>query len=421
MLKDTMPAPDPDTESLKPFPIMNLAPELRERIYRELLLPDKARVNCATPASKMEIGSTSSLQPAILRASKQVHEEASRVLYKETNWILLTTDLSESNGLLPKFRQMLYPWVSMQHLERFPGTFVLQIGVRDGRSLPRRSKAMILIAQQDIQFFCFEISPFDDIEISLSFNAEAMQNPRTRDILLDCCRDIRGAGKIRMNGLYPFVAYAELLAQMRPIQHIQEFFERADRYRERGDLQRGLGHLLDAADIYRAGWYFLLSFLTRDWFRYLPGANDQRIAELREKLVPFSSGCADCLTKAGTPKKARQFIKKIVYDVLFINMTNQQYSSLHYYTALAFVAEREYFRAAGHFRVFLSFQPGHEGADQHVDAMEACLQTMPQTERCKVEAHLKNVMKPYRHRQPGSARLLEEETPDDHVSILSRR
>ncbi|KAF6233138.1 hypothetical protein HO173_008682 [Letharia columbiana] len=410
-IKGTTPPQDPDSETLKPFRAMNLPQELRDRIYRELLLPDKCRISRATTAWKGRAESPYSLQPMILRASKQVHEEASRVLYKETNWVLLTADegenfLGKSSGLLQDFRQMLYPRVSMQHLQRFPGTPVLRIELRDGGFLPRRDKIMMLITQQDVHFFFVDIPPTRYPEINLHFDAQAMLNPRTHDVLLDCCRDIRGMGQITISGFYSFAVYSELLAHMkRPIRHVQEFSERADRYKERGDLQLALRHLLDAADIYLAGWALLQSFFSQSWTKHLSGANPRSIAELKGKLINFSTECANCLTKAGIPKRARELLDITIQNAQSTGLRSHDYSMIYYNRGLALVAERNDIQAAKEFRVVLCLQRGHEGADGQVDAMEARLQDMPQTTRCTLEAYLKDIMKPYRHREPWSGLL----------------
>ena len=242
-----------------------------------------------------------------------------------------------------------------------------------------------------------------------------MQNPRTREILLECCRDIRirGPKKITIEQLYPLTARAELLHQMtEPIQYMHEISERADRYKERGDLQVSLGHLLDAADIYDAGWTFLQSSFNRG-FNRVHGANTQRIAELKDKLISFSIECAHCHIRIGTPRWAHRTLETVLQNGKFTAFKHQHYRTIYYHKGLACVAERNEIQAAKSFRIVLRLEPGHKGADEQFDAMEGRLESMPLTKRCGIEKYLMNIAKRYRHRKPGRARLSNEETAVD--------
>lgn len=99
-------------------------------------------------------------------------------------------------------------------------------------------------------------------------------------------------------------------------------------------------------------------------------------------------------------------------------LTKQQEIKAHFYKALTFVAEGDDVLASVEFRSVLSLQPGHAGADEQVDAMEAMLQTIPQAERCKVEAYQKGFMKSYRHGEPGISGLSRDEMPVDDISKM---
>lgn len=72
-----------DKNGLKASPILSLPRELRDQIYRELLLADKV-----IPTNRITGNAT--FEPAILRVSKQLHKECSRILYHENNWFIIT-------------------------------------------------------------------------------------------------------------------------------------------------------------------------------------------------------------------------------------------------------------------------------------------------------------------------------------------
>ena len=298
----------------------------------------------------------------------------------------------------------------MKHLERFPGTPVLRINVVDRKCRSRRIKDRMLVTQQDVHSFCRDIYRVSDFEIDLLFDADAMQNPSDRDVLVDCCRDIRGAKKvtiIRPDCPFP---YEELTTKLqKPIRHVQEISARADEYHQRGDLQLARRQLLDAADTFWAGHALLFSLIPSIWTAHLDGINPERIAYLTAKQITFPIKCADCLVKARMPKKA-QLILQMAFNT-FNNpcgVTLEQFSSMIFSLGLALEAAGDDAEAARKFHMVLALQPGHEGADYRLDLMEARLQTMEHRKRRMIRAYLKHIMISYRHREPGSQLIQEE-------------
>ena len=397
---DTIPSQTFDTKSFERF--LDLPRELRDQIYREWLLPDKSRVN---DSAVLRTASRYSLRPLILTANKKVHKEAAKVLYEETNWILLTTNYAEDDGLLQWFQKGMKPWVSVKHLERFPGTPVLRIDVVDRRSRSRRIKDRMLVTQQDVHYLCFSISELQDFEIRLFFDADAMQNPSVRDILVDCCRDIRGAKGVTITRPDCPFPYEELTAQLqKPIRHVQEISARADQYHQRADLQLARRQLLDAADTFWAGYSVIYVWIRT---RHLDGISFESMADLKEKQTTLSIKCADCLVKARIPKGAQRQLRLTLQLSLYSanfppGATFQHFSSFPFPLGLALEAAGDDAEAARKFHLALALHPGHEGADYHLDLMEARLQKMEHRKRRMIKAYLNHVMISYRHRLPGS-------------------
>ena len=397
---------NPGTESLQPFRIMDLPRELRDQIYRELLLPDKTRIDYRTRATANETGSPYSLQPAILGACKQVHEEAWKILYKETNWILMTVELGEDNDGISKLLRLFGEWVSMRGLEYFPGTPVLRVAVWLGISSHSGAKTMILITQQDIHLFCISFPWVLCYEVSLDFVEEAIQSQHTGDILLDCCREMRGVEKITMRQIPPSAVDAELLVQMRkPIRHIEEFSKRAETYNERGSRQLALRHFLDAADIYYVGWTILQTSFLSGQIEGLNGVDLESVANLKDKMIALLTDYAKCCMRAGIPYKARDWLQQVLFYSFETGLTSQHYGSIYYHKALTFLAERDDYNAIKDLHAVLLYEAGHRDADEQVDAIEVRLQTMPHAERGRIEKYLKEAIEPYRHRKLGDAGL----------------
>lgn len=126
----------------------------------------------------------------------------------------------------------------------------------------------------------------------------------------------------------------------------------------------------------------------------------------KELGTDFGISSAYCRTKAGLPKRSRVLLDSILADDgPHPSPTKQQEVRIHYYKGLAFVAEHNDLEALKEFRLVLCSEPGHEGADEEVDSMEARLPRMPQTKSCEVEAYLSFFVRPHRHREPGSAEI----------------
>ena len=333
-------------------------------------------------------------------ASKDVHAEAAKVLYKETNWILLTTNYADDDGLLQYFQKEMKPWVSVKHLERFPGTPVLRINVVDGISSSRRIKDRMLVTLQDLHHFCLEISRLPSFEIHLIFDADAMQDASVRDVLVDACRDIRGAKRvtiIRPDCPFP---YEELTTQLqKPMRHVREIRTRADQYHRRADLQLAQMQILGAADTFWAGFLLMYTLIRTTHLR----GRSKRMTRVKAKQITFSIKCADCLMEARLPVQAQQILRLALYLVNFPDgPTFQQFSSVPFALGLALAAAGKDAEAARKSQLTLALQPGHEGADHQLDLMEARLGTMEHRKRRMLKAYLNHIVISYRHRRPGS-------------------
>ena len=401
--KDTTPQ-NLDTKSSERF--LDLPRELRDHIYRELLLPDKNLIEGSENGSVTNPSSAYRLQPLILIASKDVHAEAAKVLYEETNWILLTTNYAEDDGLLQYFQKMTKPWVSVKHLDRFPGTPALRINVVDRESSSRRIKDLMLVTQQDVHHFCLDISQIPSFEIHLIFDADAMQNASVRDVLVDCCRDIRGAKKviiIRPDCPFP---YEELTTQLQqPMRHVREIWTRVDQYHQRADLQLAQMQLLSAADTFWAGFFLMFTLIRA---MHLNGGSKSMV-RIKAVQITFSIKCADCLMKARLPEQARRILTIALYRVNYPDgPTFQQFSWFPFPLGLASEAAGDDAEAARLFQLTLALQPGHEGADHHLDLMEARLGTMEHKQRRMLKAYLNHIVISYRHRLPGSQSFQED-------------
>ena len=394
---------------------MHLPRELRDGVYRELLLPKKVRGESRLAGRKRFYA----INPAILRVSKQTYKESSRVLYEETKWVLVATSEDE-NGMIPNMKRNTgYPFVDVQNPLCFPRTPVLRMDMTSPNENDKY-QAFMLVPQQDFQVIGKLLLTFHYTSIALRFDEDAMQIPAIRESLLHCCRDFRGSHSVTIEGLNSPTECANLINIMTtPIRRNEEYLERANAYQQRAANQVDRGLFLEADSTNTAGAIYM-KFAEMRRLRSSQGSDSHGNVNFAEIQVEFLIASARCLTKAGLPKRSRALLNSIIANNgKRPRPTKQQVVKVHYHKALAFVVERENIQALKESLVVLSLEPGHEGADEQIDLTEAKLHTMPQTKRCVVEAYLRDFVKPHRHREPGSVVLSEEKTPVNSLPDVS--
>lgn len=392
------------------FRLMDLPRELRDNVYRDLLLPMMVRGKSRPDGVKRFYA----IHPAILRVSKQTYRESSRVLYEETKWVLVATSEDENGMITNMKRKTGYPFVDVQNPLCFPRTPVLRMRM-DMSSLNDNDKyqAFMLVPHHDFQVIGKLLLLIHYTSIALRFDEDAMQIPAIREALLHCCRDFRGSHSVTIEGLNPPTECANLVNIMTtPIRRNEEYFERANTYQQRAANQVARGLFLEADGTNEAGAIYMRFAEGRRVGGNSPGSDSHSKANFTEVEVEFRIASAYCRTKAGFPKRSRILLDAILANnSKYPSPTKEQEVKIHYYKGLAFVAERDDVQALKEFRVVLSLEPGHEGADEQVDTMETRLHTMPQIKRSEVKAYLGDFVKPHRHREPGSAVLSENDMP----------
>lgn len=201
-----------DTARNTSFSFLDLARELRDKIYRELLVPEKVRdPNDPLLGYKLHL--------AIIAVSKQTKEEAKKILYGENNWVICTVGrfLMECAGAAAYLR------LFTKHLECFPGDYGLRMTISypdiddgddnddgsnddgnyltdyDGTGINKGGGAIIAFCdlQRLLDVLLPDIKPMTNAKINLHLGE---CKPEERDQIFDILLDIRGFGKASITG-----------------------------------------------------------------------------------------------------------------------------------------------------------------------------------------------------------------------------
>ena len=389
---------------------MDLPRELRDIVYRELLLPLFYHQSLRDGRKRYY-----RIQPTILRVCKQAYNESSKVMYEETKWVLVAT-FEDGKGFITCLKEETrFPFLAVQTPFLFPRTPVLRMEMTS-RNDKDKHQAFMLIPHQHFSYIGKIFLVHHCTSIALRFDTDAIQVPAIREELLHCCRDSWGSHSVKIRGIDSPSVWAYLVDIMTtPIPHIEEHLERANKYQQRAAGQSNQGLFMDACRTYNTGALYVSLSWRRKAGANLIGLDSHHKMNLREMEVEFLIELAYCLIKAVVPKKARYTLDSILANGGHASLAKQQEVRIHYLEGLAFVAEGDDIEALKEFRMVLSLKPGHEGADKEVNSMEARLHKMPQTKKCEIEAYLRELVKPHRHRERVSAVLSEAEKPVNDV------
>lgn len=358
----------------KLFRILSLPRELRDQIYRELLLADKVH---AKEAFKY------ALEPAILRVNKQLYKECTRILYEENTWVLITVNWRNLQKIFPKAN---YPPVSHSpagHLDAFNRKPALQVDLRD-QCIETQSvqESMLSIAYHVYRVFRYVTGGHNpkQIDLSVRFDPRLSRKPEVREDLLLYLRDIRGVGKTAVTGIETTSTANELATlMMAPMKSLDELFERADAYKKRGDRQLALGNSIDGMRIYYGGgtylnWARRCKLLTKLFEEAMQDHSSQRLTELKYRMNGLYIDSALCHIKSGRMDNALDMLYKIIACEKYL--PEFQRAKAHYHCGLALLQQSKDSQALKEFTQALNAQPGHEGASEEVRKIEARTEMM---------------------------------------------
>ena len=298
----------------------SLPPELREEIYKELLLVDMRQEQKDLCHHHLHLN--------ILRVNKEIHEEASDILYLRNTWVQISMDDQVQ-------RHVEYQINDFRHrkgrpeIRLYPGTFsgvaALNIVVNDkgNPNLPRHTCIISSFAMPQVCRM-LTMPPTGTGRIhSLGLELDLATAPDgavwEQKGLLDCFVETRGLESLKYTKNVAMLAegrgkdgLVQLGAMALPLNNPAEVMERALTYLNRGRQHVRAKQIYEAITTFQEGAYYV------HWLAYNPYgmslemmADSRMNIQLESNLWELIEECVSCCMQLGDMTWAR-------YTLLFL-------------------------------------------------------------------------------------------------------
>ena len=396
-------------ESSNSVGFLDLLPrELRDQIYREILL-QPIGYGAARRRHKFET--------SILRVNKQIHQEASRVLYEENAWVVFEVRSPVGGNLdVPSDRHLIRISRNIPRSGRlaFGGIPSLRVRVqhfnlRDYEVIHYTIVPLEWVRDMTREFVRDDRSYYEvyleDNEFAVHFHAN-LKHESQRRMAMEFLELIRGVRKAKIYGLTSPSLRASLTKRMRtPLRSIDELIDRTSIYIHQAELMLARGQVHLAEELYNHGydssiWAFREGSMT--------DITPMKSRIFSSTLYKSLEGSAVCSLRHRDSYHACWKLKH--YIEKHSDLSDSQKATGFYYYGLAAVAIGYENSALLGFTEVLMLNPGCEAVDKEVDALEERV-THPNAVRAMMLADSPGVIpeqtrifwslkgiKPYRHR-----------------------
>ncbi len=353
---------------------LSLPRELRDQIYHELLLEDLVWDG---PRDRYD------LQPAILRANKQISEEGSRVLYEENCWVMLEIDCNKDYMDILEGDQSHA--VSSKHLEDFPRRTFLRVEVKE-LLLVMNPIIHLLATTERLRGICKNFTSASSstlLEVNLFFfNLSGRRREQLLDSALDAVQETRGIGAVCALGTEPVSKGNELaFFMMTSIENAQEIVLRSNVYESRGDQLINAKQFQGALREYLLGYKYLerATYFVEDMEKKnVSGFNDTSEDLLKKKLSAFICSIAFCFMMCERTAEASNVLVTAISNGF---MEDSEKLMACYYLGWALLIQGINREAIRNFILALRWCTGVEASNVEIDALEAHLEGDPHAEK----------------------------------------
>ncbi len=399
--------------SPKTVGILDLSRELRDKIYRELLIRPTDHA-AATRRHKFET--------SVLRVNKQIHREASKVLYEENAWVVfemrchgLTRDLTTDRDLIM--------FIRVSGELPFGGDPSLRVCVQDHDLRDRETRDFVIVPLEwvgDLTEAFIQGDKTHKFEFAVHYT-ESMKHESRQRMTMEFLEIIRGVRKANITGLTPPSLGAQLAEHMMtPMKSIDELIDRTSEYMRRAELMLAQGQFYLAEELYNHGYNNSIWATGSRFLERLPDYSHTKIRILDSKLCESLAGSAVCCIRHGDSRAACSILKS--YILGNTDLPESQRATGFYYHGLALVAEGVENEALFAFTQALILHPGYEAVDSEIDALEErvtkgmsikvakalILENVISLEQFRICWNL-DLVEPSRHRNAGDQELSQQQ------------
>ena len=357
-------------EASRTVGFLDLSRELRDQIYRELLF-QPIGYGAARQRHKFET--------SILRVNKQIHKEASRVLYEENAWVVF--EIRSPGGRILDIPSERYLITTSRDISRngrlaFGGNPSLRVRVQHCTIRFYNILHYVIVPLEWVRDMTrvfvrgdklYHPEFLEDDEFAVHFH-ENQKHESRQQMAMEFLEIIRGVRKAKIYGLTsPSLGASLAKHMMTPIKSIDELIDRTSVYMRRAELMLAQGQVYLAEELYNQG-YDSSIWAAAAGRTFMTNVSPRRSRILSSKLCESLEGSAVCSLRHGNSRPA--CIKLKDYILENSDLPISQKATGFYYYGLASVAAGFDNEALFGFMLALILIPGREAAEKEVDALD---------------------------------------------------
>ena len=408
--------------------LLGIPRELRDKIYEELLyLDDLAEFEIK------ETKKSAKLHLEILRVSRQINGEASKILYEKNSWITVTAyePLRSAFGFVDSIRQSPAPGGYEASFTRCEGDRLSRSAILDMKIEQDREAAgleedggtaglnedggadaatvVMVIPLAAMSFFCRMLvssQPTENLTITMRFNHCANESHHSR--LLGSLSQARGLRRAVIAGTErPWGAINTVLLMSKKYKSQLEVLDIAFAHKVKSDYESDRGRYLAARNFAHDGVEFLDWWLSDSHNRMRRWEDSNEIFQAR---ADFGFSYSALSLRAGNTELAEKAVRSVLDQLGHRSQHSEGHKArAHYHMAQAFEAKGWRNAALYSYLQALRKRPGYLEADAAVDRMEQHLGSGTTLEYSILKNNIQTVLAPFRHRATGSHGLGKRE------------
>ena len=394
---------------------LRLAVELRNQIYRHLLVVDRWQIQNDTYGWD--------LTPSVLRVSHQIHDEAIDVLHWENDWILLENDEETFRQLNPEINgrdigdRRHGPVLAARNFPAF-----LQILTCDtpGKFLaPKKVRHREIRPLEALPDCCYRLTrssltdPYDTRGISINFDNHCKMTEIKRRWIMNCLGNVYGRRMVLIRGFLVSMVEATEARMQRSLTYESLAGEFSSYLDGPPDIVAGFESRCSQMELYK--------FLTNT--QATLQANDAMRASLTETgflrrvRVEITNSIALCCLEAGEPDSALKFLREVLITTPSYPSLSSKYHPwlrcqqrwrMYDNIAGACMAKKAFNAALYATFEQLTAFPQSSHARKRVEDIRLAIQANPLPHYGMVQANIENVVQP----------MMQAESPEEDEDII---